>query len=385
MTSTFKLRRSSTPGAAPTTAQLQLGELAMNTYDGKLYFKKNVSGTETVLQAALTRSVAAVNTSNVNAQGQCPLTADINVTTYTAGGYNSCTLPAATVGKVITVWDISGSGLNVYPASGDKFIGLLANASIDLTAAAGGSGGADFYCFQAGVWTAAMQINAVTGAPAFPHGISVTEGVVANGVQTPSVQLGNDGTATKNFVLQTNVDGTGKLARGNVGATTQDLVTWDASGVVRFPNTPMPIFRANRTATQSIAHNTATKVQLNAEDFDVGSYFDSTTNFRFQPSVAGYYHFDYGAYVDNGANDLQLLVTSLCKNGSQVYGSDLAEGSFFYTPTYIVTSAGSAGSTLIALNGSTDYVELFARAIRNTGTSNTLQRAFLAGHFVRPL
>ena len=46
----IRLRRSATAGAVPTTAQLNLGELAINTYDGKLFLKKDVSGTETVVE-----------------------------------------------------------------------------------------------------------------------------------------------------------------------------------------------------------------------------------------------------------------------------------------------------------------------------------------------
>ncbi len=49
------------------------------------------------------------------------------------------------------------------------------------------------------------------------------------------VQLGDSATATQNFTLQTNVDGTAKLARGNAGATTQDILTVDAAGKVAFP------------------------------------------------------------------------------------------------------------------------------------------------------
>lgn len=54
------------------------------------------------------------------------------------------------------------------------------------------------------------------------------------------LQLGDSVTATQNFVLQSNVDGSAKLARGNAGATTQDIMTVDASGVVAFPQTPAP-------------------------------------------------------------------------------------------------------------------------------------------------
>jgi|SanBayMetagenome_1026888.scaffolds.fasta_scaffold93073_2 hypothetical protein len=41
MADTFLLKRSSTPGAVPQPVQLQLGEMAMNTADGKVYVKKS--------------------------------------------------------------------------------------------------------------------------------------------------------------------------------------------------------------------------------------------------------------------------------------------------------------------------------------------------------
>ena len=48
MANIITLKQSSVSGKAPTTAQLSAGELALNTYDGKLYFKKNVGGTESI-------------------------------------------------------------------------------------------------------------------------------------------------------------------------------------------------------------------------------------------------------------------------------------------------------------------------------------------------
>ena len=50
MAQTIKLRRSATAGATPTTSQLELGEVAINTYDGKMYIKKNVGGTESIVE-----------------------------------------------------------------------------------------------------------------------------------------------------------------------------------------------------------------------------------------------------------------------------------------------------------------------------------------------
>ena len=50
MAQTIKLKRSATAGAAPTTSQLELGEVAINTYDGKMYIKKSVAGTESIVE-----------------------------------------------------------------------------------------------------------------------------------------------------------------------------------------------------------------------------------------------------------------------------------------------------------------------------------------------
>ena len=50
MAQTIKLRRSATAGAKPTTSQLELGEVAINTYDGKMYIKKSVGGTESIVE-----------------------------------------------------------------------------------------------------------------------------------------------------------------------------------------------------------------------------------------------------------------------------------------------------------------------------------------------
>lgn len=50
MANDIKLKRSAVAGKVPTTTDLELGELAVNTYDGKLYLKKDVSGTQTVVE-----------------------------------------------------------------------------------------------------------------------------------------------------------------------------------------------------------------------------------------------------------------------------------------------------------------------------------------------
>jgi glucose/arabinose dehydrogenase len=69
MANTVKLKRSATASKVPLTTDLQLGELAVNTYDGKLYIKKD-NGTASVVEinglptsgGTLTGSVANTST-----------------------------------------------------------------------------------------------------------------------------------------------------------------------------------------------------------------------------------------------------------------------------------------------------------------------------------
>lgn len=45
-----KVLRSAVPGKVPTTSQLDSGVVAINTYDGKMYFKKTQGATDTVVE-----------------------------------------------------------------------------------------------------------------------------------------------------------------------------------------------------------------------------------------------------------------------------------------------------------------------------------------------
>lgn len=58
MSQNIKLRRSAQPGRIPTIDQLQLGEIALNTYDGRLFLKQNIGGTETIIAVGESSSLA---------------------------------------------------------------------------------------------------------------------------------------------------------------------------------------------------------------------------------------------------------------------------------------------------------------------------------------
>jgi len=86
----IRLRRSATAGAIPTTSALNLGELAINTYDGKLYLKKSVSGTESIVEIGASGGGGAQQQTAV--YKEYVYTATNNQTSFSGSDDNSQTL-----------------------------------------------------------------------------------------------------------------------------------------------------------------------------------------------------------------------------------------------------------------------------------------------------
>lgn len=139
-----------------------------------------------------------------------------------------------------------------------------------------------------------------------------------------------------------------------------------------------PAFSAYASATsQAYSATTATKVQLNAEDFDTASCFDSTTNYRFTPNVAGYYLITASILTSQSAG---YFAVYLYKNGSNYtqLGQFGACGSDGYNEP--------SGSCVVYFNGSTDYVELYCNgrnAANIAGGSGNYNSTRMTGVLVR--
>ena len=135
----------------------------------------------------------------------------------------------------------------------------------------------------------------------------------------------------------------------------------------------MPAFSAYRSGTnQSLVTATFTKVQLNTEEFDTNNNFDSTTNYRFTPTIAGYYQIS-GSVGLNGTNT--RLLASIYKNGTEyLRGTD---GSVNITQAIV--------SALVYFNGSTDYVELYVYAtfVGTSDITSGQKYNYLTGSMVR--
>jgi hypothetical protein len=155
------------------------------------------------------------------------------------------------------------------------------------------------------------------------------------------------------------------------GTTTLTLPTRSGTVMVNGPT-----FSAGQTTLQSIANATFTKIQLQTEEFDTNNNYDATTNYRFTPTVAGYYQVNGSV---NLASTAATVIASIWKNGVE-FKRGAQSGAAANC------GLGSIASALIYLNGSTDYVELYGYqasgvAVNTSGTSNTtyFQAALVRG------
>jgi hypothetical protein len=131
---------------------------------------------------------------------------------------------------------------------------------------------------------------------------------------------------------------------------------------------PLVAFSVYRNGTQSISASTSTKVQFNVEDFDTNNNFDSTTNYRFTPTVAGYYQ--VSAFIRfTSVSTAQVCNAQIHKNGSTYFsGNQQTADSFGQSDRFV--------GGLLYLNGTTDYVEVFVShtdsVSRNVASGSTV-------------
>jgi len=137
-----------------------------------------------------------------------------------------------------------------------------------------------------------------------------------------------------------------------------------------------PAFHAYVSSNQTLTSGVWTKAQMDTKAFDTDGEFDATTNYRFTPTVAGYYHFMYGARLY--ATSQSTGVVAIYKNGGGAGG--VQSNSNGTLPNYNAKFV----SGLVYMNGSTDYVEAYSYI---GGTTPSIQAgintSFFQGYLVR--
>jgi hypothetical protein len=151
-------------------------------------------------------------------------------------------------------------------------------------------------------------------------------------------------TATTTSGLTQSADNSGVL---QLASGTGNLVTVPSVTGTAMVSGNMPAFSAYQSSNQTLSSTTFTKLQFQTEEFDTANAFDSTTNYRFTPLVAGYYQISGGLLVNSSATSIRLAIY---KNGTSFKNLAL-------TNSALVSAMYS--SALVFLNGSTDYVELY--------------------------
>jgi len=103
----LKFKRSAVPDKIPSIADIDLGEIAINTYDGKLYTKKQVGGTQTIVEVG-------GDASNVDITGGTINGTTIGATTVATGGFTSVSTPTVTNAGTLA---LTATGANVVAVS----------------------------------------------------------------------------------------------------------------------------------------------------------------------------------------------------------------------------------------------------------------------------
>ena len=135
-----------------------------------------------------------------------------------------------------------------------------------------------------------------------------------------------------------------------------------------FGGTNTPAFMAYLSSDQTVSDNTFTKVQIDTEEFDTDNAFDNSTNYRFTPQTAGKYFFYATCCLRSTVNStFKRGNLGFYKNGSALYG-----GVSELTSNYGVSQQVTITATF-ALNGSSDYVELFANVDEQGGGTPKLE------------
>lgn len=170
-----------------------------------------------------------------------------------------------------------------------------------------------------------------------------------------------------------------KLNTGLGGSITIDATNTASNVTATLPavsgtvmvNANQPAFSAQITTVQTITLNVDTKIVFGSEYFDTNSNYDSS-NGRFTPTVAGYYQLNAQLYFP--ANSSSYATIAFYKNGTSIATSATA------SQTYVAPCPNL--SSVIYLNGTTDYVEVYG-ASGMSGTINLTAFSRFSGVLVR--
>jgi hypothetical protein len=267
MANVVKFKRSAVAGKAPATTDLQLGELALNTYDGRLYLKKSVSAVETIvaIQQITGGTGVAVSVDGVASIGQ----------------------------SVATTANVAfATGVFTDPSAGSNYTVKIGNAAGSVFGI--GTGSESF-----GIANDALN-NAQTGY--VPYQVTAT-------------QVGFK-TSANNYLWSFNADGTTQFPNYKfpaAGGTAGQILQTDGAGNISWVNNSST--QTASTTQLGVVKIDGTTITINNGVISVASdNIDLGPLFALNTAVTGANTYDTGLIFRQGSNPNVGLVYSVSGN-----------------------------------------------------------------------
>ena len=332
MAQTIKLKRSSVSGNTPGTSDLELGEVAINTYDGKMFIKKN-DGSDSIVEIGGTSGTVTEAFKTIAVSGQSSVVADSATDTLTLVAGSNMTITTNASGDTITFASSGGGGtqnvFSTFAVSGQSSV--VADSTTDTLTLAAGSG-----------------INITTNAGTDTITIAATASAIT--VQDEGSALSTSAT-TLNFV------GAGVTASGT-GATKTITISGGGGSQNLFSNIGVSgqgTIQADST-TDTLTFEAGTGISLTTD----------TTNDKLTITATG-----GTSNVANAASSIKEFKYDITSSTTTITGSDANSNTLAY----------EAGAIQVFLNGilldpATDYTA-------SNGTSVVLTDAAVSGDDVQ--
>lgn len=231
MATTIKLKTSSVQGKVPTTSDLQTSELGYNSYDGKLYAKKN-NGTESIIEIGAGGGggggITSLNALTGETQTFATGTSGTDFSISSSGTNHTFNIPDAssTARGFITTGDQSFLGSKTIQSGAINTVALIAKGADSQTS--------DIFQAQNSLGTSLFKVGNT--------GVGYFNGAVGIGKVAATYKLDVDAGSGSGFRSSTTGSEAGMFYSTNTfqalrmetnQATALNIITWQVSGVAK--------------------------------------------------------------------------------------------------------------------------------------------------------